>query len=188
MHGHLGGRPPAVDLAAEQRLARLLQDLVGVATSAHDLSDGGLAQALAEASIVSGTGATVRLDGDAFVGLFAESAARAIVTVPAGAVEEPPRAGEPPRRAARRDRYDGRRGPRRRGRLRGAPGGACGPPGPPPCRRRWAAEPQPSLDDGLVGQRQGVAARAAAPDAAQRQARRSGPSAACPGTSRARRR
>lgn len=87
VHGHLGGRPPAVDLAAERSLAELLADLVGVATSAHDLSDGGLAQALAEAGMVSGIGATVALEGDAFVGLFSESAARAIVTVPADRVD-----------------------------------------------------------------------------------------------------
>lgn len=88
VHGHLGGRPPVVDLAAERCLAELLGDLVGVATSAHDLSDGGLAQALAEAGMVSGIGATVTLEGDAFLGLFSESAARAIVTVPAGRVDE----------------------------------------------------------------------------------------------------
>ena len=61
VHGHLGGRPPQVDLVAERDLARLLADLVGVATSAHDLSDGGLAQALAEACLVGGVGATVAL-------------------------------------------------------------------------------------------------------------------------------
>ncbi|MBM7516671.1 phosphoribosylformylglycinamidine synthase subunit PurL [Nocardioides nitrophenolicus] len=88
VHGHLGGRPPAVDLHAERALARLLKDLVGVATSAHDLSDGGLAQALAEAALVSGIGARVALYGDAFVGLFAESAARALITVAAEDVEE----------------------------------------------------------------------------------------------------
>ena len=82
VHGHLGGLPPAVDLAAEKALAVLLADLVGLATSAHDLSDGGLAQALAEAALRDGVGATVTLDGDPFVGLFAESAARALVTVP----------------------------------------------------------------------------------------------------------
>ncbi|GAB3855273.1 phosphoribosylformylglycinamidine synthase subunit PurL [Nocardioides maradonensis] len=87
VHGHLGGRPPAVNLPAEQNLAALLRDLVGTATSAHDLSDGGLAQALAEAAMVGGIGATIELEGDAFLGLFAESAARAIVTVPADAVE-----------------------------------------------------------------------------------------------------
>jgi len=87
VHGHLGGRPPAVNLPAEQNLAALLRDLVGTATSAHDLSDGGLAQALVEGCLVGGTGARVKLEGDAFLGLFAESAARAIVTVPADAVE-----------------------------------------------------------------------------------------------------
>ncbi|WP_436697887.1 phosphoribosylformylglycinamidine synthase subunit PurL [Nocardioides sp. BYT-33-1] len=88
VHGHLGGLPPRVDLRAERDLARLLQDLVGVATSAHDLSDGGLAQALAEAAMVSGIGVSVRLEGDPFVGLFSESAARAVVTVPAGDLDE----------------------------------------------------------------------------------------------------
>ena len=44
VHGHLGGRPPAVDLGTEKRLAELLhaasqQSLV---SSAHDLSAGGL--------------------------------------------------------------------------------------------------------------------------------------------------
>ncbi|KRC54201.1 phosphoribosylglycinamide synthetase [Nocardioides sp. Root79] len=88
VHGHLGGLPPQVDLGAERDLARTLQDLVGLATSAHDLSDGGLAQALAEASMVSGIGARVSLEGDAFVGLFAESAARALVTVAADGLDE----------------------------------------------------------------------------------------------------
>ncbi|MFB9764914.1 phosphoribosylformylglycinamidine synthase subunit PurL [Nocardioides kongjuensis] len=87
-HDHLGGLPPRVDLRAERNLARLLKDLVGIATSAHDLSDGGLAQALAEAAMVSGIGARVSLEGDAFVGLYAESAARAVVTVDAGDLEE----------------------------------------------------------------------------------------------------
>ena len=82
VHGHLGGVPPTVDLAAERALAELLIAAVGTITSAHDLSDGGLAQALAESALRNGIGATVALPGDAFVGLFSESAARAIVTVP----------------------------------------------------------------------------------------------------------
>lgn len=88
VHGHLGGTPPQVDLVAERGLARVLADLVGIATSAHDLSDGGLAQALVEACLVGGVGATVGLDGDPFVELFSESAARAIVTVADGAIDE----------------------------------------------------------------------------------------------------
>jgi phosphoribosylformylglycinamidine synthase II len=82
VHGHLGGLPPQVDLDAERRLAELLADLVGVATSAHDLSDGGLGHALVESALRNDVGARVAVPGDAFVGLFSESAARALVTVP----------------------------------------------------------------------------------------------------------
>jgi phosphoribosylformylglycinamidine synthase subunit PurL len=81
VHGHLGGLPPRVDLAAERSLAELLREAAGVLTSAHDLSDGGLAQALAEAAMRHDVGVTVTVPGDAFVGLFAESVARILVTV-----------------------------------------------------------------------------------------------------------
>jgi phosphoribosylformylglycinamidine synthase len=80
-HRHLGGRPPQVRLDAERGLAAVLVEASerSIAASAHDLSEGGLAQALVEACLVGGTGATVELDGDPFVALFSESAARAIV-------------------------------------------------------------------------------------------------------------
>ncbi|MGE3286895.1 MAG: phosphoribosylformylglycinamidine synthase subunit PurL [Pseudonocardia sp.] len=80
-HGHLGGRPPAVDLAAERRLAELVR--TAPVTGAHDLSDGGLAQALVEACLIGGRGARVALPEalEPFVALFAESAARMLVTV-----------------------------------------------------------------------------------------------------------
>jgi phosphoribosylformylglycinamidine synthase len=83
VHGHLGGRPPAVDLAAEQALASLMVEAArdGAVTSAHDVSDGGLAQVLAESVMRHGVGARVTLEGDPFVALFAESSARAVVTV-----------------------------------------------------------------------------------------------------------
>jgi phosphoribosylformylglycinamidine synthase len=83
VHGHLGGRPPEVDLAAEQALAELLVEVSEghLVTTAHDLSDGGLAQALAESVLRHGIGARVELPGDPFVALFAESAGRAVVTV-----------------------------------------------------------------------------------------------------------
>jgi phosphoribosylformylglycinamidine synthase len=84
VHDHLGGLPPKVDLAAERALSELLVEGVGLLTSAHDLSDGGLAQALAESALHRGVGATVTLEGDAFVALFSESAARVLVTVAAG--------------------------------------------------------------------------------------------------------
>jgi len=84
VHGHLGGVPPQPDLAAEMRLADVLEAasrdrLLG---AAHDVSDGGLAQCLVEMSLAAGLGARVALPvGDAFVALFSESVARAVVAV-----------------------------------------------------------------------------------------------------------
>jgi phosphoribosylformylglycinamidine synthase len=94
VHGHLGGLPPQVDLAAEKALASLMADVAaaGVVTAAHDVSDGGLAQSLVEMALRRGVGAAVSVDavagGDAFVALFAESVARAVVTVPADRVAD----------------------------------------------------------------------------------------------------
>ncbi len=87
VHGHLGGRPPEVDLAAERRLTRVLTSAAAVKDldAAHDLSDGGLAVALAESCLRGGLGCRVRLPGEAFVSLFSESAARAVVAVAPGA-------------------------------------------------------------------------------------------------------
>ncbi|MDQ6936812.1 MAG: phosphoribosylformylglycinamidine synthase subunit PurL [Actinomycetota bacterium] len=86
VHGHLGGRPPAVDLARECLLADILinSSRDGLIDSAHDLSDGGLAQALVESCRANDRGVRVVLpeDADPFVLLFAESPGRAIVTVP----------------------------------------------------------------------------------------------------------
>jgi phosphoribosylformylglycinamidine synthase subunit PurL len=86
VHGHCGGRPPAVDLAAERALAGLLTAAAaaGLLDAAHDLSEGGLAIALAECCLAGGLGARVSLDGDLFTGLFSESAARAVVAVRPG--------------------------------------------------------------------------------------------------------
>ena len=86
VHGHLGGRPPRVDLDAERRLASVLAAAArdGLLSGAHDLSEGGLAQALVEACLVGGHGATVTLPdvpGGPFVALFSESAARVLVAV-----------------------------------------------------------------------------------------------------------
>jgi phosphoribosylformylglycinamidine synthase len=87
VHDHLGGRPPLVDLEAERRLASVLAAAAsrGLLVGAHDLSDGGLAQALVEACLVGGLGARVALAAvapDPFVALFSESAARVLVAVP----------------------------------------------------------------------------------------------------------
>jgi len=80
LHGIEKGRPPAVDLDAEARLARLLRALIGQALihTAHDLAEGGLAVALAEATFGAGLGA--RLDvALAPTALFSETQARAVV-------------------------------------------------------------------------------------------------------------
>jgi phosphoribosylformylglycinamidine synthase len=89
-HGHLGGRPPAVDLAAERALAGVLGDAAagGLLAAAHDLSDGGLAVALAESCLAGGNGCRVTLPGDPFSYLFSESAARAVVAVRPGREQE----------------------------------------------------------------------------------------------------
>ncbi len=96
IHGHVGGLPPAVDLAAERRLADVLVAgaAEGLLSAAHDLSDGGLAMALAESCLIGGPGqagrygCVVTLPGDPFTCLFSESAARAVVTVRPGAEPE----------------------------------------------------------------------------------------------------
>ncbi|MGH3431360.1 MAG: phosphoribosylformylglycinamidine synthase subunit PurL [Thermocrispum sp.] len=86
VHGHLGGRPPAVDLAREKLLADVLVagSRDGLISAAHDLSDGGLAQTLVETVLIGQTGARVILDEDQdpFVQLFSESAGRVLVAVP----------------------------------------------------------------------------------------------------------
>ncbi|MGN6780339.1 MAG: phosphoribosylformylglycinamidine synthase subunit PurL [Marmoricola sp.] len=84
VHQHLGGLPPRVDLEAERRLSQLLVEGAGLLTSAHDLADGGLSQALVEACLRRGVGASVQLPGDPFVQLFSESAGRVLVTVAPG--------------------------------------------------------------------------------------------------------
>ena len=90
LHGHLGGLPPQVDLAAEKALADFFVAAVraGVVTSSHDVSDGGLAVTLAESVLRHGVGASIELaavcerDGvDAVTTLLSESVARAVVTV-----------------------------------------------------------------------------------------------------------
>ena len=91
VHGHLGGRPPKVDLAAEKRLAELLRAAgdQGLVSSAHDLSEGGLAQSLTDGVLRFGVGARVWLTeiierdgGDAASALFSESTGRVLVSVP----------------------------------------------------------------------------------------------------------
>jgi phosphoribosylformylglycinamidine synthase subunit PurL len=86
VHGHLGGRPPAVDLACERAIGEVLctASRDGLVSGTHDLSDGGLAQALVEACLLGRVGARVTLPAqlDPFVALFSESSARVLLGVP----------------------------------------------------------------------------------------------------------
>jgi len=87
IHGRLTGRPPSVDLLLEQRVQVFLREAIaaGLVASAHDLSDGGLAVAAAEACIAASLGASLVLPaGSARLDrlLFAEGGARILVTVP----------------------------------------------------------------------------------------------------------
>jgi phosphoribosylformylglycinamidine synthase len=83
---HLGGRPPAVDLAREKLLADVLSSASrdGLVSAAHDLSEGGLAQAVVESALAGEVGCRIVLpEGeDPFVMLFSESAGRVLVAVP----------------------------------------------------------------------------------------------------------
>jgi len=86
VHDHLGGLPPKVDLERERLLGEILISASrdGMIDSAHDLSDGGLIQAVVESALLGGKGARLVVpDGlDAFTFLFSESAGRAVVAVP----------------------------------------------------------------------------------------------------------
>jgi len=83
---HLGGVPPTVDLAREKLLSEVLAAASrdGLASAAHDLSEGGLIQAIVEAALAGETGCRIVLPerADPFVALFSESAGRALVAVP----------------------------------------------------------------------------------------------------------
>ena len=78
------GAPPRVDLAAERRHGELVRSLIveGVATAAHDVSDGGLLVALAEMAMAGGIGAELdRAPLAAHAFWFGEDQGRYVVTV-----------------------------------------------------------------------------------------------------------
>ena len=88
IHGLLTGRPPQVDLALEKAVQAFLRQAIsaGLVACAHDLADGGLAVALAEACMASGLGASVEVPAGATRLdrlLFAEGGARILVGVAA---------------------------------------------------------------------------------------------------------
>ena len=83
------GPCPALDLASTRALVNLLLETVrdGMLSSAHDVSEGGLAVALAEAAMgPAGLGADVNVTTPlpATRLLFSQTAGRAVVSMPAG--------------------------------------------------------------------------------------------------------
>lgn len=86
IHGHLGGLPPEVNLKREKLLSEILvaASRDGMITAAHDVSDGGIAIAIAEMAMRAKTGARLWIPDfiDPFVFLFSESTARAVVVIP----------------------------------------------------------------------------------------------------------
>lgn len=84
--GELGGSAPRVRIAETRALYTMMAEAhaKGLLASSHDLSDGGLAAALAESCIGAGLGAEVELscaERSAYVSLFSESNARFLVSV-----------------------------------------------------------------------------------------------------------
>jgi phosphoribosylformylglycinamidine synthase len=86
IHAHLGGHPPVLDLQSEITLAEILvagseQKLF---SAAHDVSEGGIAQTIAEMAMRSGIGARLEVptELDAFTFLWSESATRTVVVLP----------------------------------------------------------------------------------------------------------
>ena len=85
--GIVAGAPPHIDLASEKRLIEVLVALAtqGLLASAHDVSDGGLATALAESGFVSDDlAADIAFEDNLApeIALFGERGARAVVSLP----------------------------------------------------------------------------------------------------------
>jgi len=84
IHGIENGLPPALDLSQEKKNAAFVLESIGllkIIHSAHDISDGGLAVALAESALATGLGARVTLAGADALQLFGERSASYLLTV-----------------------------------------------------------------------------------------------------------
>jgi phosphoribosylformylglycinamidine synthase len=82
IHEHRGGHLPGLDLDLHARLLGLVAALVTdqLLGGVHDVSDGGIALALAEMAIRGAVGATIRGIGDR-AHLFGEGPSRVVVSV-----------------------------------------------------------------------------------------------------------
>ncbi len=86
--GTLGGSP-SLDLPSEAALVRWARTVAGRATLVHDVSEGGLAVALAEAALWSGVGAVLTLEDDPLT-LFGEVGGQVVAALPAEQLEPDP--------------------------------------------------------------------------------------------------
>ena len=95
VHGHVAGRPPALDLTREKAVDRVIMSAAqsGYLHSAHDCAEGGMLIALAECCLLGEMGVRcpglrpeppLRLDA----AFFGESPSRFIVSVPSRAMPE----------------------------------------------------------------------------------------------------
>ena len=85
-HGKITGRPPKIDLLDEKFCQSFLRNAISKSfvVSSHDISDGGLAIAIAESCILSGKGSTIELKKDLNRDdnlLFAEGGSRIIFSI-----------------------------------------------------------------------------------------------------------
>jgi phosphoribosylformylglycinamidine synthase subunit PurL len=90
--GSLGGTP-SLDLASEAALVDWAARIAPRATLVHDVAEGGLAVALAEAALWSGVGASLELDQDP-VTLFGEVGGQVVAALPADRIEPDPTGAE----------------------------------------------------------------------------------------------
>jgi phosphoribosylformylglycinamidine synthase II len=83
VHGRADGPPPPVDLAHERQVGDFVRGLIveGETSVVHDLSDGGLAVALAEMAMASGIGASIDMPPSPIAAFFGEDQGRYLVAV-----------------------------------------------------------------------------------------------------------
>lgn len=91
IHGLISGNAPIIDLDEEQNLQNCIQELINnkLLNSAHDISEGGLAIAVAEKAIYSGNlGAEIKLNSYSHGSLFGESQSRVVVSFSKSELDE----------------------------------------------------------------------------------------------------
>ncbi|WP_375289996.1 AIR synthase-related protein, partial [Qipengyuania sp.] len=86
IHGNDGGRTPPTDLTIERNAGEIVREMIGhgLVNAVHDISDGGLAVALAEMALAGGVGAEVEAN-PAYTPAqwwFGEDQGRYIISVP----------------------------------------------------------------------------------------------------------